>query len=495
MKRKFASLLLALALLVLTAAPVLAAGPNGTISVQRMDWKSGTYQSASAETVVLELNGKALPSPDVPAFIQEGRTMVPVRLVGEALNAEVLWVQQTGQVILKRAGDLMVLTVDSANAVVNGIAKTLPDGVPAMVVRYQEVDRTMVPLRFVIEEFGASVEWDQATYTARLTAQIPDEPTPTPPPSGVTPADKLVTDITADSNAQTVLITTDHRPEYKVLDLGDRLVVDVLDAGLASGFPGTIVVDNELISAVRYAEHAGDLYPAYDHSVRVVLDLQKGVTYAGNVKVEATDTGVLLTTYQSGDGESGYVPTTPIDPHKSTVVIDPGHGGARLGAVYEDVMEKTINLSVSKKLETILKGYGYNVVMTRTTDVEIGLYERSDIANAVDADIFVSIHSNAADKFPDFTGIYTYYHPSSRRGAKLAQAIQTPLAKITGAVDRGIKDADFVVLRETDMCAVLVEMGFMTNHGELMDLISDSYQDKLAQGIAEGIVSYLNGLK
>ena len=495
MRKKMASLLLALTLLVLTAAPVLAAGPNGSITVQQMNWNHKTYRSAVAEVVKLELNGQALDSPDVPAFIQDGRTMVPVRLVAEALDAEVLWVQQTGQVILKRGGDLMVLTVDSANAVVNGIAKTLPDSVPATVVNYLDADRTMVPLRFVTEELGAKVYWDQTTYTARLTASVPEEPAPTPPPSGLTPADKLVTDITADSNAQTVLITTDHRPAYQVLDLGDRLVVDVLGAGLASGFPGTIVVDNELISAVRYAEHADDLYPAYDHVVRVVLDLQKGVTYAENVKVEATDTGVLLTTYQTGDGGSDYVPTVPIDPHKSTIVIDPGHGGDRLGAVYENVMEKTINLSVSKKLETILREYGYNVVMTRTKDTTIGLYERSDIANDVKADVFVSIHSNAADKFPDFTGIYTYYHPSSRRGARLAQAIQTPLVQLTGAVDRGIKDADFVVLRETDMCAVLVEMGFMTNSGELKNLTNNSYQDKLAQGIAEGIVNYLNGLK
>ena len=173
----------------------------------------------------------------------------------------------------------------------------------------------------------------------------------------------------------------------------------------------------------------------------------------------------------------------------------PGHGGGRTGAQYEGIAEKTINLSVSKRLQAILRGYGYNVVMTRTGDADVGLYERADIANAVEADLFVSLHSNAAPDYPDFSGIYTYYHPSSGRGARLAQAIQTPLTRLTGGIDRGIKSADFVVLRETEMCAVLVEMGFMTNHDELMDLIDDGYQDKLAQGIAEGIVTYLNGLR
>ena len=116
-------------------------------------------------------------------------------------------------------------------------------------------------------------------------------------------------------------------------------------------------------------------------------------------------------------------------------------------------------------------------------------------ANQGEYDLYLALHSNAAPNYSDFSGIYTYYHPSSGRGARLAQAIQTPLTRLTGGIDRGIKSADFVVLRETEMCAVLVEMGFMTNHDELMDLIDDGYQDKLAQGIAEGIVTYLNGLR
>ena len=111
----------------------------------------------------------------------------------------------------------------------------------------------------------------------------------------------------------------------------------------------------------------------------------------------------------------------------------------------------------------------------------------------MDADIFVSIHANAFDD-PSVNGLITYYHPSSGRGKRLAQAIQTPACQATGAKNRNIASADFVVLRETDMCAVLVETGFMTNHDELMKLNTSSYQDKLAQGIAQGIINYLNTL-
>jgi len=479
--KKILTLIFLAALLTCTGT-AFAVAPNGSVAAVVFDYGAGQYtSSANAPVVSLTLDGGALQSADVPAIILGSRTLVPVRLVGESLGAQVLWVSETNQVILQRRDDTVVLTLGSANATVNGKAVTLPDGVPAVVVKSGGVERTMVPLRFVAEQLGGIVAWEQGSYTAALTS-----------PSDV--ASRQVLDITADANAQTVLITTNYHAAYKVQDFGDRVVVDVLGAVLSSGF-GKIMVDNELISAVRYAQHDSSLYSDYDHTVRVVLDLQEGITYKDNVTVTNTDGGILLTTFLLNREEFNYVPTAPIDPHKSTVVLDAGHGGPRSGAKYEGIAEKTINLIVAQKVEGILKKHGYNVVMTRTADVDIGLYERADVANAVNADIFVSIHANAIVDNDQFDGIFTYYHTASGRGARLAQAIQSPMVKLTGAIDRGIRSANFVVLRETDMCAVLVEMGFMTNHIELMKLSTDAYQTQLAKGIAEGIVSYLNNLK
>ncbi len=130
--------------------------------------------------------------------------------------------------------------------------------------------------------------------------------------------------------------------------------------------------------------------------------------------------------------------------------------------------------------------------MIRTDDASVGLYERADFANAVHADIFVSLHSNASSN-PDAYGIYTYHHPSSQVSPHLASTIQSAVIQSTDAKDRGIMSANFVVLRETKMPAVLVEMGFMTNHEELMRLIDSGYQDKLADGLANGIVRYFSG--
>ena len=174
-----------------------------------------------------------------------------------------------------------------------------------------------------------------------------------------------------------------------------------------------------------------------------------------------------------------------------TVVIDPGHGGRQPGAHYSGVSEKEINLAVALKLENLLTARGYQVVMTRSDDTGIGLYERAELANASGADLFVSLHSNAMANAPNFQGILTYHYPSNSSGAELAQSIQTAVCQVTGGTDRGVRSADFVVLRETDMSAALVEMGYMSSPGELARLLDASYQDKLAQGIAEGIARYL----
>lgn len=475
--RRILSLLLSCLFLTAAVLPALAAGPNGEISIGLDETGTGIYQPTSASVVQLTLNGAVLDS-DVPAFIRDGLTMVPVRLIAEQMGASVQWFGETNRVAISLNGGTVTLKIGSSQALVNGETVMLYDGVPAMVANYQGIERTMVPLRFVTEQLGAQVNWDQNSYCAAIVTGR---------------AGYQVTDILADANAQSVHIVTTATPNCQVSDLGDRVVVDLLGAELSSGFPGTITVDNELISRVRYAEHGSSLYPEYSHTVRVVLDLKEGITWTDNVELVTLPKGLLLTTFLERREEIDYTPTIPIDPQKKTVVLDAGHGGSQTGALYSGVNEKDINLSVAKKVESILLKQGYNVVMTRTTDATVGLYDRADIANAVEADVFVSIHSNAAENNADYTGIYTYYHPTSRRGARLAQAIQDPICQITGAIDRGIKDADFVVLRETDMCAVLVEMGFMTNSGELQRLITPSYQDKLAAGIAEGIVTYLNG--
>ncbi len=515
--KKFCLALVLTALLCALLPAALAAGGEGQVSFY--DEAAGRYlEPVRTDLVALTLDGEPLEPQGAPALVQylgqDGRTLVPVRTVAEALGATVVWVPENRQVLLLRGEQTIVLTLGSASAAVDGVTLDLPGGVPAGVVKWEGKESTMVPLRFVSEQLGAQVEWDNDTFTAHIaTVQDPEpdsDPAPTPIPIPTPPVSLedqgFVTNIIIDRKSQSVSIYTDHLPEYRVTDFGDRVVVDLLGTVLASGNPEliTLPVESNLISTVRYSQHGGDLDYGYPHTVRVVLDLKEGVSYQRNISVTAGSGGVRLTA--SGEpapelpeepDQPGFTPTIPLDPDKLTIVVDPGHGGARPGAVYPnaegvDIIERDLTLAISLKLRDRLLEAGYNVVMTRETDIDVDLYERAEIANAVNADLFVSVHCNASGTVPTYQGIYTYYFPDSKRGEKLARTIQPPLCALTGAIDRGVSKANFVVLRETEMCAVLVETGFMSNVEELTRLCDPEYQEKVAWGIAEGVIQYLN---
>lgn len=202
--------------------------------------------------------------------------------------------------------------------------------------------------------------------------------------------------------------------------------------------------------------------------------------------------GSASTSVTLGIPTVSVTPTPVVTPPKlPTVVLDPGHGGNMSGAYYRELAEKDINLAVSLKVQTRLEDLGYVVVMTRTEDVGLGLYERAAMAGEADADLLVSIHSNASEGHPEIDGIMTYHFPEDPEGFLLSTAIHTQVLAETGAGDMGLQAADFVVLREPNMATSLVELGFMSNPGELMRLTDSAYQDQLAKGITDGIHAYM----
>ncbi|MDB6354125.1 N-acetylmuramoyl-L-alanine amidase [Trichococcus sp. K1Tr] len=230
-----------------------------------------------------------------------------------------------------------------------------------------------------------------------------------------------------------------------------------------------------------------------------------------NTRLEAYEIKIV----KKGEAAPGSI-ASPYIEAKQLIYLDPGHGGWDSGASFNGVYEKTINLKVANKVKALLEAKGYNVAMTRTTDVSVSgttdlsteLLARAAMANAAKADIFVSIHHNSAGYTSTVSGIETFYygyyagwepeinqamHLDPARLANsvtLADEIQSSLISATGAKDRGIYDETFAVLRETAMPAVLLELGFMSNATELAKLATDSYQNILAQAVANGIFNY-----
>ena len=175
-------------------------------------------------------------------------------------------------------------------------------------------------------------------------------------------------------------------------------------------------------------------------------------------------------------------------PIKNKVVIDPGHGGSDYGAIREGINEKDITLDMSQRVTSILKSKGYKVAMTRSDDTYLGLQERCDFTEAENPEIFVSIHVNSAVATEPH-GIEThYYHEQSK---ELADIIQNHLVKDIDTKDRGILKSKFYVINHTDVPAVLVETGFISNADERAELITDKRKQDTAKAIADGIIEYL----
>ena len=172
------------------------------------------------------------------------------------------------------------------------------------------------------------------------------------------------------------------------------------------------------------------------------------------------------------------------------VFIDPGHGGQDSGAVGNGNYEDELNLAVAKKVEQKLRSKGIEVKMSRYSDEFISLSDRAKMANQYAPDVFISIHQNSSDSM-SANGTETYYHTRKGEYSHYAQNIQSSAINETGSRNRGIKSANFAVLRETNMPSALFESGFITNPTESANLANPNYQEKLADGIANGIERYL----
>jgi len=187
------------------------------------------------------------------------------------------------------------------------------------------------------------------------------------------------------------------------------------------------------------------------------------------------------------------LPVVPVGRYK--VVIDPGHGGPDPGAVgIGGLRETDVVLDVCLQVARLLQARGVQVLMTRTTEVDVDLPPRVALANSSRADAFVSVHANALSRFrPDVNGIESFYFEEAGRPSRnLAAALQQQMLSISpGSPDRGVKPARFFVIRRTVMPSTLVEMGFVTGALDAPRLADAPYRRRMALALATGILNFL----
>ena len=341
---------------------------------------------------------------------------------------------------------------------------------------------------------------------------------------------RVMMDLTQEARFET------HRlKEDPAKGLPPRIYIDIIGARLAMDSKGAIPVQDGLLRQVRVGQFSPDV-------VRVVLDmtsLRKHNTfllpdpYRLVIDIQGQETAE-----RSAAVEINKTPTPPVKEPKPAalgirkIVLDPGHGGRDPGAIgVGGIAEKDIVLSVAQKLaKKLTKEMGIEVVLTRKNDSFVRLENRTAIANAEDADLFLSLHMNASTS-GDAKGLETYYLDNSSDEASLRLAAREngtsrknvsdlqfilsdmtqnmkledsislahrlhgslvdSMSKKLGAVkDLGVKKALFYVLVGARMPSVLVEMFFITNKIEGQAMSRESYQDAIVEALYDGIQKY-----
>ena len=469
-----------------------------------------TADAAVSTDVNLVINNEQV-SADVMPFIEQGRTLVPARAVFEALGGTVKWDPDTYTVTIEHEASTVILKINDTVAAVDGDNKILD--VPAAIKN----GRTVIPVRFVAEELGYLVEWVDTTRTVTITSQKEPEESP-----GITGEENpeitdeesskitdeessevtgeeipeitgLVTEVSVEegtSRMENTIVTVQLSEPLKtpeeyptmILTSPDRFVVDIKDSRVDTEVTGiTYDQKNSPLTAIRIADYN-------ENMVRVVCDLKEATKPSVNLSEDGKTITIIfrrLSTYFD-----------PMEDGKLVVVLDPGHGESTAGKRSPDgsIREYAFNRDVAQKMKDLLEDEGIEVLLTVEDNSDPSLASRCETANNSDADIFVSIHGNAFGNGRDWTspsGWEIYHYHGCVLSNQLAKSISKANFPRIGILNRGIKTANFYVIKNTYMPAVLIEHGFYTNkeEGELMK--SDEWQEQAAQYDVEGIMNFL----
>ena len=470
--------------LILTLAAFFTYGIVGQAEKTTQLYYDGAWHDYNAQSISLKISGKII-STLMPPIIFGETSLVPAREVFETLGAKVEWFD--AQRIVKVTGnDINIsLKIDSKIALVNGANKPLE--VPAKIVN----EKTMIPIRFVSEQLGFKVNWSDAERIIDISRNQ---------------ADANITDIIfVDSNQSsgttnvstgTKTVQVDikgDRPldKYTTMTLTgpERLVIDIQNSVLA--------VNNKNVSVAKYGidQIRSAQYTTEPNNTRIVLDMQKPISYE---ILKSNDNNHLLINLLVSTTYINTVATQPTPKDKYVVVIDPGHGGYDPGAVYSGITEKELNLNIGLKLKNLLLNDNIDVEMTREDDTFVDLYPRTDFANKVGADLFLSIHNNALED-KSFDGTMTLYYPNDDvnfTNKRFAEIIQKEITSQAGTTDRGLRERPHLAVLRTSynykIPAVLVEAAFMTNKKDCDNLKSDEFQEKVAKALRDGIIKALD---
>ncbi|MFM9282127.1 N-acetylmuramoyl-L-alanine amidase family protein [Paenibacillus jiagnxiensis] len=487
-----------------------------------------SFHKAEAAGVNLFLDGERLNvSGDTSGEMVNGKVMVPLRVIGEELGYKFEWEPKEYKVIVHKSNADVSMYVGRTTAYV-GNEEVQLDSPPLL-----RGSSTLVPLRFVGEQLGLSVKWDnagKAVYLQKLAATEPDKNnggnTDDTDKNSSSKTDEQATGRDTDAETGTdavenarevdgisfedgrLIVSADEGSDPSVFTMTnpERIVVDFKDAKFAEdlkdqyseGSDGARVIEvntNDDVQFLRFAQ-----FNDGESAARIVLMLNGAKGYS-----VAQENGEYVITLNDSPGtpadqavNTPAVPSNPAVPSgqdgRWLVLLDAGHGGKDPGtSSITGWKEKEFNLAVALKVQERLQGDpNIELVLTRDGDTYPELAERSSMANSLNANVFVSIHANSVTKSATsalVNGSETYYTKVDSK--ELATVMHKYLLEATGFKDNGIKVKSLHVTRETKMPAVLLEAGYLSNAENEAALYSEETQNRIADGIVSGLREYL----
>lgn len=214
------------------------------------------------------------------------------------------------------------------------------------------------------------------------------------------------------------------------------------------------------------------------------------VSNPGTTKITIETKTVYAYNVAQSNGNVTLELVRPKEKYNQIVVLDLGHGGSDSGTLGNGLKEKEVNFNQGMALYKLLEADpNIKVYMTRESDVYPTLQFRSALANEINADLFVSIHNNSASA--NVSGTETLYFPSTTdpRGKAIAQVVQNAIVNQCGMINRGIKArSDLYVLRTTNMPAILIETGFLSNANDASRINTPSFISTWSKAVYNAIV-------
>ncbi len=503
-------------------------------------WSGGGGTSYAADNQVrLFLNRTEL-LPEVPPRIVNDLTLVPVRIISEELGAEVSWNQEKQQVTIKRDGALLQLAINNPVASVNGAAFKL-ETAPIL-----DSGNTLLPVRFVTENLGMDVQWDNLTRSVFLfdksssipvsggqSSEPPKAGASNPPAATATPS-PAATPKPSPSASSSASIMPSATPSSKPSSTSKPTLPGSTAApGATPGTSPSTGPDNvvSVIQSISFSDGHMTIkadravpQPVFTHlsnPSRLVIDLPgarlaqtvngKSVGQVNELAISAEfSERIRFSQFQDQpptvrivvdlkqkidytllEGRNPAELTIAMKGYTFLVVLDAGHGDGDPGAISKITgrKEKDFNLSMVLKIAKALENIpNLQVKLTRQDDTFVELNERADFANRLNADVFVSVHANSFNK-DTVSGTETYYSRDESRA--LADILHSRILPATGFNDRGVRKNDLRVTLRTVMPAVLCEIGYLSSPEEEAALFTEKLQLQTAEAIAAGIREYL----